>query len=666
MIRKRIVMSGLMAVLMLAVSVATPMVSAEAEPEAVYADDPGYGLLPIMMWAGYTGAQVIAAFVGGVIMGALATKVLAPNETTSAGDNEEIYKLAREMYATGRMDAINTTMWMATSMLPADTSLWAHTTNYWARNSELVVAALWSENGTFRADKVYELTLMRENIENYIYDWQTAIDKNYNNNFDARNYFSGDCYGTLEYSIVWDQGSIRASNDGDIPFIFDITQIVQNAEIGQYVWIDCNGKDDGGSYAGTSQTLYNFGTGALTLTKMSVLDGDSVGNTISVPGKSSISLAGKTDGLYRIDSPDASFAGPVTRSATDNSANVGGALVIQSGSEMIYAIPDGEVLNIYTLDGLVYSNSTMRINLSYAGTNSGVCSSDICDGTGTNLIRDWDKLLRQIFEVQKRSIDAGEAIWGIFDVAEESNSLLSPSSVTSSVVDVNLSPVEQQSIYMQAMIQIADYWENNGDKLTEAEFTTTLESTDLVVYGDLYYNGDLWMENVIFTPYLTVSSEQVLTVGEMTDWSGPGFAMVWAQEENYGYWDKRTTAGEQLLISLDSSYSIDVKRIEKEQKSIDTITLAPTVIKKFSKDPVSPTPPATPPKVLDASTLILAILIELAAILFLICYIFGQPVTGLILALIVLAVAVICPDIIASVLLGTFSWTDLLGSFVRG
>ena len=654
--------------LMLSVSLLVPLLSeSEAEvpeEEVIYVEDPEYGFIPLIIIAGYTGKALIAAFAGGFALGLITGLAVKPGEQP-AGD-EEIYKMAREMYANARIDSFNTAMTMASSILPADTSLWAHTTNYWERNSELVVSALWSDRTLFKPDKVYELTLMRENVENYIYNWQSAIDKAYNVNLNTRQYFEGDCYGDMNYVLEWSGGSLTASNDISVPFTFDMTQIIRNAKSGQYVWIDCDGTDEGGTYESTSRTMYNFGTSTLTLTKVAVLDNDSTGNTISIPGKSSLDLSGKADGLYRIDTSGATFAGPITPSATDNTPEVGGAIVFTSGTKTVYAIPNGDSVTVVDYNGSTVNSSSLKISIEFTGSSKSKATTEICDLAGMNLVRDWDELLDQIWTVQDRSTKAGETIWGIFDAAESSNYFISPSSVTSSVIDVSMSVEEQQAIYIQAMIGIADYWKQSGDKLTEAEFVTSMESSDLIVYGDIYYNGSLWMENAIFTPYMTVSSSQELTVGKMVDWSGAGMAMMWAQEEYFERWDKKTVAGNQLLISLDSSYSIDVKRIEKFGSSVNSYTLSPTVIKKFTRDPIEQQDPVPPPKVLDATTLIMIILVELAIILFMLCYILGSPIAGLLLALIVLVVAVLFSGTIASIALENFSWTDLLPFAMNG
>jgi len=209
------------------------------------------------------------------------------------------------------------------------------------------------------------------------------------------------------------------------------------------------------------------------------------------------------------------------------------------------------------------------------------------------------------------------------------------------------------------MMNIADYWETNGGKIGDIDFITNLESVDLYVYGDIYYNGTLWMENAIFTPYLTVSEEQVLTVGTETAWGGPGYAMVWAQVERYNLWDKSTSTTQHYLLNLDSNYTIQVKNIVKSGSEVNSITLTPTVIKRYTTDPGSVTPGPEPKETLDSSTLILIIMIELAIIFLLLGYIGGQPLPGAIAAVIVLVIGLLFSDVIVQLLNGTFEWPKL-------
>ena len=110
--------SILAATLMLSVSLLVPLLSeSEAEvpeEEVIYVEDPEYGFIPLIIIAGYTGKALIAAFAGGFALGLITGLAVKPGEQP-AGD-EEIYKMAREMYAYARIDSFNTAMTMASSI----------------------------------------------------------------------------------------------------------------------------------------------------------------------------------------------------------------------------------------------------------------------------------------------------------------------------------------------------------------------------------------------------------------------------------------------------------------------------------------------------------------------------------------------------------------------
>ena len=100
-----------------------------------------------------------------------------------------------------------------------------------------------------------------------------------------------------------------------------------------------------------------------------------------------------------------------------------------------------------------------------------------------------------------------------------------------------------------------------------------------------------------------------------------------------------------------------IEEIHKDGEPVDSITLQQTTIKRYnSGSSGGGDDPPEPVKVLDAGMLITIIVLELALILFLLGYLAGQPVIGLIVAIIVALVGVFLSDTIASIALGTFQW----------
>lgn len=649
-------LTALAVVIMLALCTLIPMTvdnssaAEEVDEEEMIAElGSQYGVAPIV-WLVVIGLTALVSY--------MAYDVAKDIVNQPDYNTDEVKQQFREIKAEDwtRMMALTTSM--TSSILPADTTLWAFTTPYWNRAVELVCAELWENGAPFDAESTLGRALLRENVENYIYNWQSAVDKSYNSVLDSRLYLTG-TYEPMKLKFVWNGGEITASTDGNTPFSFDLTQIVKDATSGSIVYLDARADDSGGKYnAHTSSTIYNTGTSTLKLTKIKVYDGDSVGNAITIePGKT-YTMDDSESGLYRIDSAKATFAGPASKASGEKAADVLGGLVLASGADIYQFTANGNNVDVVKAGSTsTTTSSSLIVKYAYDDTSK---ETELCDGTPQcNIVRDWNDLIQQINVAIANATVAGETIWGIFDAAEASSSYLSPSSITQTVQGVTLTAAEQQAIYIQAMMNIADYWETNGGKIGDIDFITNLESVDLYVYGDIYYNGTLWMENAIFTPYLTVSEEQVLTVGTETAWGGPGYAMVWAQVERYNLWDKSTSTTQHYLLNLDSNYTIQVKNIVKSGSEVNSITLTPTVIKRYTTDPGSVTPGPEPKETLDSSTLILIIMIELAIIFLLLGYIGGQPLPGAIAAVIVLVIGLLFSDVIVQLLNGTFEWPKL-------
>ncbi len=653
---KAIRMTALAVVLMLMACALGPMLTAddsaaeEADEEQIMAElENEYGIAPIVALA-VIGLVALVSY--------LAYDVAKDLSNQPDYDLEEVRKDFRDTKAKDWTYMMTMIKDMASSILPNDKTLWSFTTPYWNRAVELVCAEEWQKGASFDAESTLGKALMRKNVENYIYNWQSAIDKSYNGILDSRLYLTGDTYGSMNLKLDWTNGSTTAVSDKEKIFSFDLTEVVKDATSGSTIYIDAREDDSGGKFnAHTSAKIYNTGTTTLKLTKLKVYDGDTVGNAITIGAGETYTMSSAESGLYRIDSAKATFAGPISKASGEKAADVYGGMVLTNGSEIYQFTADGNNVNIVSAgSSSTKTSNSLRFVYSYDGKTE---IAEICDGKKYNIIRDWNDLIQQINTAIDLATVAGETIWGIFDAAEASSSYLSPSSITQTVEGVKLSSAEQQAIYVQAMMNIADYWEKNGGKIGDVEFITNLESVDLYVYGDVYYNGTLWMENVIFTPYLTVSEEQTLTAGVETAWKGAGYAMVWAQVESYNLWDKSTSSSQHYLLNLDSDYTIQVKKIVKSGSETNSITLTPTVIKRYTTDPGSVTPGPEPKETLDSSTLILIILIELAVILFLLGVVGGQPLPGAIAAVIVLVIGLLFSDVIVQLLNGTFEWPKL-------
>lgn len=600
---------------------------------------------------GFVAGLLIGLAVGGILW-AVDKYVVDPE--TPASDQTEVYKQLRGLYADKLITGWDTAKDMISSVMPADTSLWAFTTNYWNRAVELACAEAWNLDMDYDPDEMAEQAMLRKNIEAYIYDWQAAVDVAYKALADKHTKLTGDCWGDMEISLAWDGGRFVA--DGSSDFYTDLLQIVTTSGTSSLVYIDTSTEDDGGNYVQkTSGNLYVFGRSA-TLRYVDT------GKTYTL-GLGANDVTSMPSGLYRIETSGTTLAGPITGSAFDDSADVTGGMVLVSGSQLAYVRASGDDVVITKSNGSSNTSSYLKYEVSYNGSDGQVTDTSVlCDGGTYNIVRDWAAMVEQIHDVLGRAATAGETIWGIFDSAEASSSFLSPSAITTTVEGVQLTAVQSQAIYVQAMMQIADYWEQHGSDLSsDPAFTTNRESLNLYCYGDIYYNGQLWAENVVFTPYESLG-EQELAAGETTVWQGSGFAMIWAQVDDFDAWNGQTSSTAYTLVDLSSGYELVIERIVKDGRDVDSITLQQSEIRKynFGSSGGGDDPPGAV-KVLDAGNLILVIIVELAVILFLLGYAMGQPVVGLIVAIIVAIIGLTCSDMIAALVLGTASWGSLVG-----
>ena len=181
-----------------------------------------------------------------------------------ASDQEEVYKQLRGLYSETLVSNMNTAKNLISSVMPADTSLWSFTTNYWNRATELSVADYWTMDNEYDANMMTEQAMLRQNVESYIYDWQAAVDSAYNNITQKHTKLTGDCYGDMAFSVVWSGDTYTA--DGSSTFGIDLLQVIDGTQSGTTVYIDGSTEDAGDNFnESTSGTIYVNGSNSVTL-----------------------------------------------------------------------------------------------------------------------------------------------------------------------------------------------------------------------------------------------------------------------------------------------------------------------------------------------------------------------------------------------------------------
>jgi len=615
-------------VAMLLAMAATPLIVTTSTDAEYTPQEIDFGDLDSEEYAAFTFGLGLAiglavGFGAGFGAGFAAAKLLAP-----AGIPQETLNEAfRQGEAQKIIFASNTSTNMASSILPADTNLWAFTANYWERAIEYAVAEYWSMSGSYDPDFALKVVGMLPNVANYLYTWSEAMDNSYNNINDQSTKWSGPGYNQMQLSLVWGgngtSGTITGGTSAtDTTKIWtDFAQFITPTGSNTRVFIDNDQYEgyDGDNYY---DTIYSFATSNVTITNVDT------GLTYRlVPGANDISsiynnstmVSGALPtGLYSMPAGH-TYGGPFIKSAQNNAAPISGGLVLGQGSTIRYALPIGDTITIYGATGAVVASNvtTLEYNVSYNGPDGPTVDKAPLVGPNENnpsspynLIKAYNDLVQQISVVIDKAVIAGEAVWDIYDIMEESSMWISPSSITTNVPGYTMSAPEIEAVYIQLMRQVASLYLNNQTALDEAELITNLESIKLYCYGDIYYNGSLWAENVVFTPYITTTT-QTLSVGSNT-WNGSGFAMVWAQVDSYAEWNGQASLTSYGLVDLHQGYVLNIEKIVKDHQDVQKVDLTLHVIKKYNSGKDEGDAPPLIPEIQD--TLLMVIIIVILAI----------------------------------------------------
>ena len=662
--RKMAAVASIIVVLAMAfVPVADASTGAELEsPVSEDGDAPEYELLLA------TALFFVGLFAAGAITGYVAGELLdsAASDEDNAGNQEAVDQAFRKSESTKLTFAADTAKNIIATVLPADAELWFFTGDYWQKTIEYVVCDTWFQENNGYGDYMNDImvgTGLQTNAANYLYTWGAAIDNSYNSIFDyyATEVAPNDYASGISVSLDYGSGSYDITEAAG-NFYTDFCQIAKPSGSLTHVYIDT--EDELYDEEDYCNTLYVFGDSGATIRYVGPSTGGvSTGQTFTLSkGANDLTGRGMPSGVYALENGHA-YGGRIVPLSTTNGASVYGGLVINDGGSLNYFMPnaDDTTLTMYSAENAVMSNSISNISLSveYNGPQGTKTTSSVILGTSDdqhyNLVAQYDDLVQQIATVAYNTHVVGEATWGIFDRAEESSSVVKPSSIVINIPDVKLTATDYQGIYISAMKQMADYLDGNEEDFDG--WTVNKESIGLYCYGTVMRDGKVWAENVVFTPYIT-TSDQHLQIGTNT-WNGSGFGMVWAQVDNYSEWDGTASLTRYQQLDLEEGDTIIIEKMVKEGKEITEIDLTRAQIQKWNTGGSdSEGTEDEDIAVLDAQVLMVFIIMELGMILFLLGTITGIRLLSII-GIIVAIVGLLWPQVFTSLLLGDFVWGDL-------
>lgn len=639
--RMRLVSFLVVAILLVAPVSVVVMSDEEQDSEAVF---------PIGV-ALMAGSFVVGAFIGGLFTHYVFD---APVDVDPAVDTEELQKALAKAERDKVWYALRSVNNIATGVMPQDKEMIFFTQNYWDQAMEYQVYESWSKDTIGQFDDQCRTLLAGTGLlaaENmYLYTWASTLDREFNNILAQSIRWDGaenrPYTNRLSIDFIWDGGHLSATNGSEEGAIkTDFTQQITTDD-DTYVYIDVveeavdfQKEQSGLLYlydTSTSKTIQNLDTGS---------------NYTLNPGENDVSTL--PAGIYKLPR-GASYAGPMISVIGDHSADVNGALVLKRGDTIYVVTSESNThYSIRSSSGHYWSTDRLYIQI-----DNGIVAETVrlLDSGEMRTVGYYDDLVQEFNAIAKNTYDTGLATWSIFDTVQESSPYVHPSSLPVNIKGQNLSMVEKYYMGINMMAQIKEYYMAHEGDLKDLEFTFTKENQDLYCYGDLYLNGKLWIENVVFTPYITTTNQH-LELG-MNTWAGTGFMAVWDVVEDYSLWDG-TTAASSPMSPLDSNYQMDIKKIVSHGREVDSIDLIRATITPGGEGDHDPMPePAPMPKVYDSAVLWVAILVELGVILLLLARITGLELLAL-CGIIVIVVGVVFPEAVSSLVLGTFDWSDL-------
>jgi len=566
----------------------------QPEPEEFV---PSLGFLPIVL-------GVALIFTAGFLLGyGVAGGFDGPGH---GGDQEEVNAVMRQLEAEKVSWYGDGTISLASSVLPMNTAMWGFTQEHWSRAVELAVSDIWVFGESYDANYALERSMMRKNIDNMVYSWQAALDNAFTHSMISviNQYNAFEYLRDVTTQLVWDTGSAELRNS-----VIDFCTLISDTDIGETVYIDASTYTSGGTYRkDTSGTLYNLSSSNVVLRDIWTSSNTTSGLTITLsPGANDISATGYNgttipmkSGLYRVETQNTTLAGPLSMAADADAAKVYGTMVHSSDQITWFTFGnDTTYVNRIGTSPVPTDNLSMEIGYVDRNGNNAIAETKLAgtkDGTDQdpNLIGAWQNLIERMNITVDIAARSGEVMWTIFDICQEANAFLSPSSMMTYIPGLNFNPNQAAMFAMQQMMQIARMYEIYGDKLDrEINMVFNPQSLDLYIRGNIYSNNVLMYEDVVFTPF-SLLEEQTFIAGETTVWRNAGFIQIWGSGD-INNWSGPSGTMTYSAIQMGTGYEIEVIQIGRSGVLIDSITLTPEEIERFTVDPGNPPGPSTPP-----------------------------------------------------------------------
>lgn len=613
------------AALMLTVAVGMPL-TAEDPPEPEPVSEP----TEILLAAGL----VLVGIGAGVIISEVVSYLRDNgNEENPAGDTESIKEFARQMSMGNAVDSISILSNTVFTLIDNNNKTWTLSQSYLNRLTEIAAATQWDTGRTYNPAEVLRYASVYDLIGDGLYNVSYAIGYGLNSLGDRESYWNGqtDWGSSIESGLEWDGGSLTATSSLRI----EATSIVDADQISNRVYLSADDKQ---------VTVWSKNGGT-------IYDEDGVQVATVAAGEGTVDLP---DGFYRLS--QGRWAGPflpyVSAGEPEVCADVSGGAVIIADGSMGYVTVSGEDL-VIDWAGMEASSDYLRYRFSADGT---VKTTEAAEGyvdPVAEVIRSYADQMDVFQDCIEKAAVAGQVMWNISSTAGAANILLSPSSISPDLVDLGMDANQSYALYVSALSQIADYYDSYGEVLEAGDVRISADSLRMYCYGTIRdQDGTVIMEDVVFTPYVYIRN-MTIESGTTNTFSQDGIVMVWSGDCT-GLDDfNASSASSYGAVVMPKGASITVEEIIYDGEHTNSVQLT---VKEIGRTeglaPIVPEPMVTP-NILDASVLVMIIIVELAAIVALLGYSFRVPVL-FIVALVIVLIALLATDWITEILLEMF------------
>ena len=345
--------------------------------------------------------------------------------------------------------------------------IWKFTNNYWMRQAEVAAAERWASTSQYSASYILERSGLIGNLAKLFENVEEGPDATFdllNDRLAVWKNTSG--YSQMSIVVQYGNNTITDLSNLDIKLRNMINVTSQSANVAyldaRELWVS-NGNAK--IYA-ENGTEYQLSSGYNNLASMGI-----------------------ESGLYAFQVGHA-YAGSIIPIIASSAASVNTGIVLESGNTF-------KIAQYYNYQVLIDNVNYVDLSL-YVDTGDGAVSSSI---DVMPMLSMHKALLDETYKSLTKSHVAAQAAWKIFDVAQESNILLSPSSLVPNLGDIQVSSEELYTLTVLYLAQITDYYERANGNLTKTGFNISPDSLDLYIRGNIYdQNGTLIYESVVFTP----------------------------------------------------------------------------------------------------------------------------------------------------------------------